>query len=161
MEELFLERLGILTLGVLCGGANTGIVDKNVQLGFLGGYLLDQLLDRLLRGDVCGGRDDFSGNVFRVRFYHSVKLLFHAANYVNLGTVDCEGLSGHQAAIKPMPDPPPVTRATVQPLARYVGYFNFGASHGVARTSTLHAEDMLKLEVFVVVLGRHFGTCQT
>lgn len=55
------------------------------------------MLDVLLGGDVADKGDDFAGDVLAVGFGYSLELLFCAADDVDFGSVDGEGLYAHEA----------------------------------------------------------------
>jgi len=96
VEEVGLHLLGALGLGGEGVGADTGVVDQNADALLL---LLDLVVDAgnvLLLGDVSLDGVDGTWNTLAVLLGDSLELLHGAANDVDLGTVDGEGLSGHQ-----------------------------------------------------------------
>lgn len=61
-------------------------------------------------------------------------------------------------AISPMPEPPPVTRATGLRLVFVVLCIFWKVKGGCGgRTSALYVEDILEREALVLLLGGHLG----
>lgn len=103
-------------------------VHKNIKVTFLVLDLFDELLNLTLLGDVANDGDDLASDVLSVGLLNSLELLLSTANDVDLGSVDSKSLSGLQVCmstllyivlltaiitIRPIPEPPPVTRATL------------------------------------------------
>lgn len=71
--------------------------DQYVQRRFLGLNLLDELLNRFLRGHVGRDRDDLACNVLAIQVGYAVELLTCPAGDVYFGTIDGQGLGSHEA----------------------------------------------------------------
>lgn len=59
--------------------------------------LLDELLNGFFRSHVRHNRDDLAWDILAIQFSYPVELLACPAGDVYFGTIDCQGLGGHEA----------------------------------------------------------------
>jgi hypothetical protein len=104
---------------------DTSIVNKDVQV-FLSRFdFFHQTLNLLLLGDIRSNVGELPRDALLVSFNRSLKLFFSATNKVDLSTITGEDqrwparwavatyTAKACAAMRPIPLPPPVTRATL------------------------------------------------
>ena len=80
-----------------CESEHAYIVDQYVEMILLLSDLIVKLGNGVLLANVGSNRDDLAFNTLTVRVDNSLKLLLSTANDVDLCTVHCQSLSGHQA----------------------------------------------------------------
>ena len=117
-----------------------------MQRCFLRFDFLDELVDRLLRGNVGRYRDDLARDVLSVELSYPVELFDGSSGDVHFGTVDGQRLRGHQTD----------ARTATGDQGHWTESVVFRTVRGLLHTSALDVEHVLKGESLVSLLSVHF-----
>ena len=89
-----LEIRTSLAFGLLFRSCDAGVVNQDAETFLARFYLRDETANVVFGGDVARERYDLASDVLAVDGSDGLKLLFSAADYVDLGAVDGKCLDG-------------------------------------------------------------------